>query len=91
MKRILAFIPVCLLSGCLSTGQTNVMPKWPDVPAEVMQACPDLATIDKTNVQFSDVLNVVTDNYASYKECQLKVDSWIQWYNTQKKIYETVK
>jgi PBP1b-binding outer membrane lipoprotein LpoB len=90
MKKSLLILPL-VLSGCVFTSTTNVMPKWPDVPAEVMQSCPDLETIDKTQVEFSDVLDVVTDNYAKYKECQIKVDAWIQWYNVQKKIYETVK
>ena len=91
MKKLLAFLPVLLLSGCLATTQTNVMPPWPELPDDLKTACPDLATIDKQVVQFSDVLDVVTANYSTYKECQIKVDSWLQWYATQKKIYETVK
>ena len=81
------------LSGCFATVPTSSspIPTWPEVPAEVMKSCPDLETIDKEKVEFSDVLVVVTDNYTKYKECQIKVDAWIQWYTVQKKIYETVK
>jgi hypothetical protein len=34
---------------------------------------------------------VVTDNYAQYKECAVKVDLWTDWYEKQKKIFEEVK
>jgi hypothetical protein len=41
--------------------------------------------------KLSDVVDIVVTNYGQYKECQVKVDSWIDWYNTQKQIFESVK
>ena len=32
-----------------------------------------------------------TDNYAEYHKCRIKVDSWIEWYDSQRKIFESVK
>jgi hypothetical protein len=91
MKKLLVLLPVFLLSGCLMDDPAIVKMTWPDVPKEIMVACPDLQTVDQSNAQLSDVLDVVTDNYSKYQECQVKVDSWINWYTSQKKIYESVK
>ena len=90
MKKILAILSLFLLCSC-STIQTNVMPAWPPVPEEQMAACPDLNLVNNENAQFSDVLNTVTENYSMYKECKAKMDSWIEWYNSQKRIYESLK
>jgi len=34
---------------------------------------------------------VPTANYNTYYECALKHDAWIEWYQTQKNIFESVK
>lgn len=85
MKKLILLVPVFLLSGCLTTAP--VKPKWPDVPAELLIACPDLAKVDTNTNKLSDVLQVVTDNYSQYYDCKSKVDDWIVWYNGQKDIY----
>ena len=90
MKKIALILPLTLC-GCLATNPIAVKQPWPDVPVELKQACPDLQKIDENTTKLSDVLDVVSDNYAEYKECKIKVDNWIEWYNTQKKIYESVK
>ena len=88
MKRLLLVLPVILLSGCLTT--TPVKRNFPEVPQELMEACPDLKQTQPTE-KLSDVLKVVTDNYAQYHECRAKVDIWIEWYKTQKDIFDSVK
>jgi hypothetical protein len=90
MKKLILFFPL-LLCGCLATTPVSVKQPWPEVPEELMAACPDLQKVDESTTQLSDVISVVSDNYAQYKECRVKVDNWIEWYNTQKKIYESVK
>lgn len=84
MKRILFLVPVLLLTGCLTS--VPVKQKFPEVPQELVEACPDLQTVNDTN-KLSEVLKVVTDNYAQYQECRIKVDTWVEWYKTQKEIY----
>ena len=61
-------------------------------------AFPVIATLDKASgvlvpatKKLSDVLLVVTKNYGQYNECSIRVDSWIEWYNQQKKIFDSVK
>ena len=77
-----------LLTACLSTP---VARKFPEIPSDLKTACPDLAQVDPNTTKLSEVVRTVTDNYSKYHECQVKVDAWIEWYNTQKKIFEEVK
>lgn len=87
MKKLLFLVPVLFLVGCVATP---VHRNFPEVPVELMEACPDLKTVPDTD-KLSDVLKVVVDNYGQYHECRLKVDSWIEWYNSQKQIFNSVK
>lgn len=86
MKYLLIAV---LLTGCSTT--VTVHQKFPSVPDDLKQACPELKLVDESTTKLSDVVSVVSDNYATSKECKIRVDSWIEWYNTQKKIYESVK
>ncbi len=83
MKIFLLIIPI-LLTGCLATAP--VKQKFPDVPPELMVACPELKEIEPTN-KLSDVVKVVAENYGRYHECSIKSDVWIEWYKTQKDIF----
>ena len=77
-----------LISSC------TVVPgdiKFSTIPTELQQACPDLKTINTETTKLSEVVDIVVTNYGQYKECQVKVDSWVEWYNTQKQIFESVK
>ena len=87
MKRLLLLIPVILLTGCLTTP---VKRTFPEVPKQLMEACPNLKTTEPTE-KLSEVLKVVVDNYGQYHECKIKVDTWVEWYKTQKYIFESVK
>ena len=88
MKKILAFIPILLLTGCLNTP---VKRNFPTVPEDLLKACPDLEQIDPKTDKLSDVLLVVTNNYGQYHQCRIKLDAWIEWYKTQKSIFDSVK
>ena len=87
MRKLLLLIPVLLLSGCLATP---VKRTFPDVPEDLKVACPDLAMLEQTT-KLSEVVSVVVKNYGQYQQCQIKVDTWIEWYKTQKEIFESVK
>ena len=85
--KLLLIVPVLLLAGCLATP---VQRSFPEVPEELKVACPDLNLLEPTT-KLSEVVAVVTRNYGQYQECQIKVDTWIEWYKTQKEIFESVK
>lgn len=89
MKKLLALFLLAVLAGCKTA--VPVERHFPD-PAkeELMQACPDLKLVAEGSPLLSDVLDVVTDNYIEYRQCKIKVDLWIKWYNEQKKAFESV-
>ena len=87
MKRILLIVPVLLLTGCLSTP---VKRSFPDVPEELKATCPDLMMLEPTT-KLSEVVSVVAKNYGQYQECQIKSETWVESYKTQKQIFESVK
>lgn len=86
MKNIFTIFLLIMLTGCA----VPVKRTFPDVPNELKTNCPDLILIQPTK-KLSDVVIVVTDNYSQYQECQLKIDSWIEWYDKQKDIFNNVK
>jgi hypothetical protein len=61
--------------------------KWPDAPPSLRQPCPQLEQLDPNTQKFSDALTIITDNYADYHTCELKVREWNEWYDNQTKIY----
>jgi hypothetical protein len=89
--RYLLLLAFVLLYGCASTPPATIKPKWPGAPEELMQACPDLQVIPDNTEKLSDVIIVVSGNYANYKICKEKLDSWIDWYNSNKTTYESIK
>jgi len=88
MKKLLLILSVMLLSGCFSTAPVKT--NFPEVPVELMETCPDLKKSEPTE-KLSEVLKVVVENYGQYYECGTKLDTWIEWYKSQKQIFESVK
>ena len=86
--RTLLLVSMIVLSGCSTTVPVTV--KFPEVPTELMSTCPDLKQTPPTS-KLSDVLQVVTDNYSQYYECRVILDSWIEWYKTQRTLFEEIK
>ncbi len=86
--KYLIFLAPFLLTGCLFKQPVPIKQVWPDVPKELLEACPDLKLVKPETDKLSDIISVVSDNYATYYDCKAKVDDWIVWYNGQKKIYE---
>ncbi len=76
-----------ILAGC---STTPVKRNFPNVPSELLEACPELKQTEPTS-KLSEVLKVVTENYSQYHECKVKNDAWNEWYKSQKQIFESVK
>ena len=81
MKYTLLILPF-LLAGCLATP---VKRNFPEVPAELKVACPDLQKV-KDDAKLSDIVSTVSSNYTQYHECRAKVDAWNEWYKNQKEV-----
>ena len=88
MKYLLILASSILLTGCLATP---VKRTFPEAPQELMTACPELAMVADGTTQLSEVLKTITENYSQYHECRIKNDLWIEWYKTQKEIFNSVK
>ena len=77
---------ICLLlAGCSTT--VPVARKFPDAPETLMTPCVALKKIEKEDPALSEIIKSVTENYTLYHECSLKSESWIEWYNVQKKTF----
>jgi hypothetical protein len=75
-----------VLAGC--TTPVPLAQKFPDVPEVLKEKCPQLQTITTETTVFSEITKTVTKNYTTYYECAVKLDGWIEWYNTQKSIFD---
>jgi hypothetical protein len=88
MKYFITLVTV-LLMGCSTT--VPVTPRFPEAPATLKEKCENLRKIDGDQVAITEMLKVVVHNYSLYYECSARVEGWQEWYETQKKIYESVK
>lgn len=76
------------LAGCSTT--VPVTAKFPEVPQRLLVKCPNLEKLDE-QPKLSDVAKSVTNNYTTYYDCAVKNDAWIEWYEIQKQIFESIK
>jgi hypothetical protein len=83
-----ALIALLLLSGCSTT--VPIVVKFPVAPPELMEKCTELKTLSD-EAKLSDVAKSVVNNYTLYYQCAVKVDAWIEWHESQTKIFEEVK
>ena len=88
MKRLIAVCAFFALTGCSTVVPVKV--KFPDVPEKLIVKCPQLEKLSETPT-LSDVAKTVTNNYTTYYECAVKHDAFVEWYNIQKNIFESVK
>lgn len=89
MKRSLILGLLLSLTACSTT--VPVKRTFPEVPRELLIKCPELKEVPEGTEKLSELLSVVADNYGQYKECQLSVELWNEWYREQKKIFDSVK
>jgi hypothetical protein len=89
MKSLIVCCATILLMGCSTT--VPVAAKFPEPPGKIMmEQCPDLKRLDG-EPKLSDVSKTITVNYTEYYVCAVKMSAWIEWYNKQKIIFESVK
>ena len=89
--KIIVLVFSALLAGCSTS--TPVKRNFPDAVPALQEKCPGLSTVESTGnaVSITDMLKTVVKNYGSYYECANKVDGWNEWYDKQRKIFESVK
>jgi hypothetical protein len=84
--KVFSIVVVLALTGCV----TPVKREFPTIPHSLETPCKTLLAVPATT-RLSTLLEVVTENYALYHECQIKNETWLDWYQTQKKIFDSVK
>jgi len=65
--------------------------KFPEAPQEMLQPANDLKTLPEDKKNLADLLANVNENYGTYYQLQEKYEAWIEWYKSQKQIFESVK
>jgi len=85
---ITAIFFFAMLSGCSTT--VPVTAKFPNTPENLLVKCTQLEKLGD-EVKLSDISKTITANYTTYYECAVKHDAFIEWYNIQKNIFESVK
>ena len=84
--RYLIIALVVLLQAC--STPVPVTAKFPEPPGRLAtEACPKLQKLGDSP-KLSGVAETVTANYGTYYECAVKTDTWIEWYQIQKNIFE---
>jgi len=87
MKRLI--VATCLIvSGCVSVPVDR---KFPTAPDALKEPAPALKTLAVPKPELSDLITNANDNYAEYYRLRDRYNGWIDWYNTQKQIFESVK
>jgi len=89
LTMLLILLVLVIVTGC--STPVPVVPAFPAVPISLKQACPDLKNVDESTTKLSDIVKSVADNYRQYYDCKSQVDDWIEWYNTQKGIFDKIK
>ena len=65
--------------------------KWPAAPAELQQPADNLKPLPADKKTLADLIENANENYGTYYQLKERYEAWQQWYDTQKKIYESVK
>ena len=87
--RNLFLASLVFLTGCATSVPVTM--SFPQVPEALAKPCDLLLPLDTTKKDLTDLLENTTDNYAKAKECHAKSKAWLEWYDTQRKIFEEVK
>lgn len=88
MKYILVCILALQIVGCGTI--VPITASFPEAPKSLLEKCSTLNKITD-NAKLSEISKTIIENYTLYHECSVKNDMWIEWYNSQKQIFESVK
>lgn len=89
MKKIVLATLIALLVGCSTTAPVKM--SFPEIPEDLKVSCEDLEKIPADTKKLSVTSEVVIRNYSKYHNCKIKVDSWLEWYKSNKEIFDSVK
>ena len=95
-KRLKRTVQILILSvssmillGCSTT--VPLSPKFPQAPSDLLEPSSNLKPLPEDKKTLTDLIQNANENYGMYYDLKNKYDMWIEWYNTQKKIFEDIK
>jgi len=83
------YLIICLsllVTGCVMPVKQN----FPSVPKTFLEQPQELKEVPE-NSSFSNMLDIVLDNYGSYYIVSERLTAWQNWYKQQKQIFEAIK
>ena len=90
MKKLLLIVFISALTACSTTAP--VIAKFPEVPEVLTQPADKLKPLDTSKkVELSDIIENANENAGKYYSLREKYNAWIEWYNSQQKIFDSVK
>jgi hypothetical protein len=87
MKRLILIS--LILTGCATSVPVRM--SFPQAPESLTKPAEELQALDPNKKKLSDLLENANTNYGEYHKLKQQNDAWIEWYNTQRKIFEDVK
>jgi hypothetical protein len=64
---------------------------FPEVPANLLEPASNLQPLPEKKKTLTDLIENANENFGTYYQIKSKYEAWQEWYNSQKKIYESVK
>lgn len=77
------------LSGCFMT--VPVKRNFPAAPPNLLEPVPELKTIDANNPDLKSIIDTSIKNFGEYHVLAERFRAWQEWYQEQKKIFDSVK
>ena len=89
VQTLMLFVVLTILPGCSTTVPLKI--NFPEVPSQLMEKAPELKPVPADKKEFTDLLENVNENYGTYYDVRERFNAWIEWYNTQKRIFESIE
>ena len=89
MRKFILLLFVMLLGACAT--EVPVKQNFPDVPSVLIKKCENLIKIDENTTSIAELMKTVAENYRMYYECSEKVSGWNEWYENQKKLFDSTR
>lgn len=89
MKTLAVLAASLLLAGCVTT--VPVKRNFPPAAPALMEPVPALSTIDSENPDLKSLIENSIKNFGEYHALAEKYRAWQEWYQEQKRIFDSVK
>jgi hypothetical protein len=90
MKRFLATFLIVMITGCATSVPVTM--NFPEVPKELTVPAGKLSPLDTNKkIELSDIIENANENAGKYYALREKYNAWIEWYASQRKVFDSIK